>query len=294
MHKRKNKPRLAAVCFALVLAMLGSFSAGALSHYIQPTVESRVRADYAEVPIYVNGQALDMDARLIMSTTYVPLRAFCEAMGECDICYDSASRVATVTADGIYLRVGDGSRLLTVNGRCLYSDMAAVILDDNRLYVPIRLLEKAYGVTVSWDGATRSVSVSGAVKPILAGDIYYRADEVYWLAKIISAESRGEPFLGQIAVGNVVLNRVHSRAYPNTIYGVIFDRYYGVQFAPVSNGTIHLPATESAVLAAKVCLEGYSVSHDALFFIEPRLAESLWVPKNRPYLFTIGAHDFYR
>ena len=110
---------------------------------------------------------------------------------------------------------------------------------------------------------------------------------------IISAEAKGESLKGQIAVGNVVLTRVRSTSYPNTIYGVIFDRKHGTQFSPVSYGTIYQTPTESSVIAAKICLEGYTLSDTILFFMNPRLATNNWISKNRPYAFTIGNHDFY-
>ena len=98
---------------------------------------------------------------------------------------------------------------------------------------------------------------------------------------------------GKLAVGNVVLNRVRSAAYPNTIYGVIFDRKYGIQFSPVANGTIYNVPTEDAVIAAKMCLEGYSLSSDILYFVNPTKAPDSWIAKNRKYAFSIGNHAFF-
>ena len=290
--ERRKRIALLLVCM-LLLANVGTIAASATEYYIQPSVSSRVCAQYEEIPITLFGRSVTFDAYLINGTTYVPLRLFCENMGNCEISYNAKTRSATVAANGLSLNTADGSRLMMANGRALYHDAATVILDDNRMYVPIRSIAKAYGLTALWSEQTRSVTLTGWPNPILHGDLYYDEGEVYWLAKIISAEARGEPFLGQIAVGNVVLNRVKSTSYPNSIYGVIFDRQYGVQFAPVSNGSIELAPTPSALLAARVCLEGYTVSDDALFFIEPSKAASLWVSKNRPYLFTIGAHYFF-
>ena len=161
------------------------------------------------------------------------------------------------------------------------------------MYVPIRLLARAFGVEIGWNSYTRSVTVSGSVKPILSGDKFYREDEVYWLSRIISAESRGEPLLGQIAVGNVVLNRVKSSDYPNTIWGVIFDRKYGTQFSPVLNGSVYAEPYYLSVIAAKLCLEGVTVSEKVLFFYQPEIATSFWIPENRPYAFKIGHHYFF-
>ena len=172
------------------------------------------------------------------------------------------------------------------------SKTPSVILDDGRMYVPVRVLAKALGLSVEWQ-APATVLLDGDIKPLTHADSYYKSDEVLWLSRIINAESRGEPLLGQIAVGNVVLNRVKSPEYPSTIYGVIFDRKYGTQFSPVIDGSIYLPVTYTSLLAAKICLEGFSVSGDILFFMEPRKSVSKWIIENRPYEFTIGNHYFF-
>ena len=106
---------------------------------------------------------------------------------------------------------------------------------------------------------------------------YNREDKLYWLSRIISAESRGEPLEGQIAVGNVVLNRVDSPDFPDTIYGVIFDDRWGGQFTPVRNGTIYQEPTEQSIQAAKLCLEGVNVAKDSLYFLAPALTNNHWI-----------------
>jgi N-acetylmuramoyl-L-alanine amidase len=98
---------------------------------------------------------------------------------------------------------------------------------------------------------------------------------------------------GKLAVGNVILNRVRSSAYPNTIYGVIFDRKYGTQFSPVANGTIYNTPTADSIIAAKMCLEGYSLSSDILYFVNPKKAPNSWIAQNRTYAFTVGNHAFF-
>jgi N-acetylmuramoyl-L-alanine amidase len=148
------------------------------------------------------------------------------------------------------------------------------------------------GITVDVSGS--GIKISGSYKPLVSADKFYREDEVFWLARIIHAESRGEALIGQIAVGNVVLNRVKSAYYPNTIYGVIFDRKYGVQFSPILDGSIYNTPGYNAVLAAKIALEGYDLSDGAFFFLNVKLATSSWIPRTREYAFTIGNHDFYR
>ena len=91
-------------------------------------------------------------------------------------------------------------------------------------------MARTFNVALTWNAARRCVELStkDRLTPFVAW-ASYNEDDVYWLSRIISAESRGEPLEGQIAVGNVVLNRVRSSAYPNTIYGVIFDRKHGTR-----------------------------------------------------------------
>ena len=161
------------------------------------------------------------------------------------------------------------------------------------MYAPVLLLAKAFDAKISWNNSTSSFNITRGSGGILSGEQFYRQDEVYWLSKIISAEARGEIMQGKLAVGNVVLNRVRSASFPNTIYSVIFDKKNGVQFSPVSNGTIYNDATAESVIAAKMCLEGYSLSSDILYFVNPTKAPNSWIAQNRDYAFTEGNHAFF-
>ncbi|MDR2898774.1 MAG: cell wall hydrolase [Clostridiales bacterium] len=122
---------------------------------------------------------------------------------------------------------------------------------------------------------------------------HYTYDDLNWLSRIIHAESDGEPYEAKIAVGNVILNRVASPMYPDTIKDVIFDKKGGVQFAPTIDGSIYNTPSSESFLAAYEVLEGKRNAEDALFFINPRYAKSSWVSLNRPYAFTLENHDFY-
>lgn len=251
----------------------------------------RTAASYPTIAVYTD-TGKTIRGRLLGDTTYVAVRDMAEAYGA-TVSYHADTRCATVTLKGLTMTVTDGGYVIYANGRTLFTECPAVILSDGKLYAPIRPMAKAFGVSVIWNAATRSVSLRGPVRPLLRAEDYYRADDVYWLSRIISAESRGEPLLGQIAVGSVVLNRKSSRDYPSTVYGVIFDRRGGIQFTPAANGTVYGTPHPDSVLAAKICLEGYTVSDKVLFFLEPSKSTSSWVPRNRTYLFSIGHHDFY-
>lgn len=247
------------------------------------------------VHVTLNGEQISAgESRLIANSTYVPLRSFCAAFGVEDIVWHADSATAVVSAPGLTIHATVGAVWIEVNGRAFHAP-DGIRLENGVLMIPIRPLARAFGMTVDWDGSTATaiLAATGSGWAKEAEEVY-RQDELYWLSRIISAESRGEPLIGQLAVGNVVLNRVASPEFPDSIYGVIFDRKYAIQFTPVANGTIYQAPAESAVIAAKLALEGYTVSPSVLYFLNPALSTSFWIPQNRPYAFTIGTHDFYR
>lgn len=244
--------------------------------------------------VYLEGEeVLSGDCVIIDSITYVPLRKFCNLFASCSITWNQKTLTATVKTDDLIMTVQQNSVYIVANGHYFYT-VGKVLNLGGHLYVPIRPLARAFRETLVWNAQARRVELTpdGPVRAVAWAN--YDEDELYWLSRIISAEAGGEPFLGQIAVGNVVLNRVRHSSYPNTIYGVIFDRKHGTQFSPVSFGTIYRKPTESAVIAAKICLEGYSISDSALFFLNPRIATNNWIVKNRTFDFRIGNHDFYK
>lgn len=121
----------------------------------------------------------------------------------------------------------------------------------------------------------------------------YSQEDLLWLARAISAEARGEPFLGQVAVGAVILNRVESPKFPNTIKGVIFESFGGVhQFSCVADGSIYREPSESAIQAAKEALRGVDPTDGSLYFYNPELTSSSnWI-RTRPVVRTIANHVF--
>ena len=259
--------------------------------YSLSAVSSRVVSTYPSRAVYYNSASLGNIGRVINGVPYVAIRAFVEGIGAAKVTYSSASRTITLTGNGHNVSVSDGAYALYADGRVLFSASPSVILSDGRMYVPASVLARALSLSVLADSA--AVRMSGTARPITPGAKYYAGDAVYWLSRIISAESKGESLIGQIAVGNVVLNRVRSADFPNTIYSVIFDRKYGVQFSPISNGTIYDTPTATSILAAKICLDGFTVSGDVLYFLRPSASTSSWIVRTRPYKFTIGNHYFF-
>lgn len=254
------------------------------------TVSNKSTQSYRRENVYVRSTKLSINGIIINGTPYVPFRSLSNALGG-SYTYTSSQANSVMRLSGLEISATAGCYVTYANGRALFSETPTVIMSDGRMYLPADVLAKALGMTLSSKGDIR---FSGNVKPLAPASNYYRDDEVFWLARIIHAESVGEPLLGQIAVGNVVLNRVKSAYYPNTVYGVIFDKKYGVQFSPILDGSIYNTPSYNSILAAKICLEGYNVSEGAFFFLEPRLSTSNWIPKSREYAFTIGNHDFYK
>lgn len=244
----------------------------------------------AEV-LNVNGQNLwqEAKAQLVDSTTYVSLRALANILAP-GARVSWRNGAAWVEGEGLSLWAKPGNVFLTVNDRVLYIP-GGVRMENGSVMVPIRVMAEALGGEVDWsrhEGVT--LTVGGGVPD----DAPYTADELYWLSRIISAESRGEPLLGKLAVGTVVLNRVASSEFPDSIYDVIFDREWGVQFTPVANGTIYNEPTEESVLAAKMVLDGARVAGDSLYFLAPTLTNNHWIIENREYVTTIGVHWFFK
>ncbi len=116
----------------------------------------------------------------------------------------------------------------------------------------------------------------------------YSSNDIYLLAKLIHAEARGETYQGQVAVGAVVLNRVRSSSFPNTISGVIYQKY---AFTCVADGQINLEPNATAKKAAQDAMNGWDPSYGALYYYNPKVATSGWI-FTRQTTVIIGNHTF--
>ena len=108
------------------------------------------------------------------------------------------------------------------------------------------------------------------------------------LARVISAEARGEPYSGQVAVGAVILNRVEHPSFPNTIAGVVYQKG---AFTCMVDGQIDQPVAASAYRAARDALNGSDPSGGAIYYFNPDTATSSWI-WSRPLITVIGSHRF--
>lgn len=114
------------------------------------------------------------------------------------------------------------------------------------------------------------------------------SSELALLARLISAEARGEPYTGQVAVGAVVLNRIKHPSFPNTMSGVI---YQPGAFSCIDDGQFNEPVASSCYQAARDALNGWDPSGGAIYYFNPVTATSKWI-WSRPLIVTIGKHRF--
>ena len=108
------------------------------------------------------------------------------------------------------------------------------------------------------------------------------------LARVVYSEARGEPYAGQVAIAAVVLNRVKSSSFPNTISGVVYQKG---AFTAVSDGQINLTPNQTAYNAARDALNGWDPCYGAIYYFNPATATNKWI-WSRPHIITIGNHRF--
>lgn len=256
-------------------------------------LSTNAKTYHMPIDIEINGQKIYTDSAPFIEdgTVYVPIRAISESLGLS--CYwEEDERCAYIDGKSTSLEFLPDDSVCYVNGK---RKKVRSFIREGRIMVPVRFISENYDSFVSWDSKFYRVIINkdGISVPKSHKDNTYTQDEVFWLSRIIHAEASGESKKGLIAVGNVVLNRVKSASFPNTIYGVIFDRKDGIQFEPTMNGSIYCTPSYNSIDAAKRSLMGENTAGASLYFLNPKIAQSNWIVKNRKYLKTIGNHDFY-
>lgn len=203
--------------------------------------------------------------------------------------WDADKEAMTISSKNLTITAVKDYSFIDANGRYLYVPNQVQVVEE-RVIVPLKVVAKAFDAEVGWEEASQTVVVtrgSGAIEP---GDTFYDEDKLFWLSRVIYAESGGEVMKGMIAVGNVVLNRVASKHFPNTIYGVISQRN---QFSTFKGGKLaNRTPTSRCVIAAKIVLDGGVVPglEDAHFFDS---ATNSWASRNKNCVAVIGGHRFY-
>jgi len=267
------------LCLAIVLPV-GSFALAA----------EGIQAEEEAAPYFlVDGIAYeDPGLTVYNNITYVSLMNAVLALRP-DAVITWEGEYAVVSAEGRTIRVRVGVQYVEAKGRYLYV-LNGVIAMNGRVLVPVRTIAQAMGAWVGWNAETGEVEIYSGSGAIVSGESYYDSDSLYWLSHIINAESGNQSLDGKLAVGTVIMNRVDSPRFPNTIYEVVCAPN---QFTPVQNGAIYREPNAESVIAAKLILEGVRVGGNSLYFVNPSISPNSWAQRNRPYVTTIGAHAFF-
>ena len=152
----------------------------------------------------------------------------------------------------------------------------------------VRYFQSKNGLSVDGQVGDQTLAALGIQPSGNSGGNSGSSGDLALLARLISAEARGEPYEGQVAVGAVVLNRVRHPSFPNSISGVI---YQPEAFTCLYDGQFNEPVAESAYRAAQDALNGWDPSYGAIYYFNPVTATSKWI-WSRPLIVTIGRHRF--
>ena len=152
----------------------------------------------------------------------------------------------------------------------------------------VRRFQSAKGLSVDGIVGPKTYSALGISPSSSSSSGGYSSSDLYLLARCVYGESRGEPYVGQVAVAAVVLNRVKSAAFPNSISGVIYQPY---AFTCVSDGQLYLEPNQSAYNAARDAMNGWDPTNGCLYYYNPATATSAWI-WSRPIMLQIGRHNF--
>lgn len=285
--------------FSITMTSLETSLRPVYASYTQTEIQQA--ANYSSTHIILNSQLLELPQKAFVldGVTYAPVREVCEALGA-DVEWNASDNTVTVKKESKIMKFKVGSEECYING--VKKTMPQSALVNSKTMVGLRFMSENFGFSVEWNAKYKVVLISSTgefpsdekIKSLIPSNtINYSQEDVYWLSRIVHAEASGEDYNGKLAVANVVLNRVKSSDFPSTIKEVIFDRNYGVQFEPTTNGEIYKEPSEESKKAAIEALNGKDNSKGTLYFLNPKKSSSNWIIKNRKYAFTIQNHDFY-
>lgn len=220
-----------------------------------------------EVLVTVNGKLINHDDLFIEENgvVYGAVGPLAEKLG-IEVNWMELPRLAVLKIDEAYYCFGVDTNLLIINNQDFFLKQKT-IMRDHRVYVAMEDLIEQLGLTISYNEKLIHVVVTDkriTVDPATIRPLNYTPEDLYWLSKIVEIEARGGSVNKKTAVANVVLNRVASPRFPNTVYDVIHQRG---QFPPVYTSRFTtLEPSENSIIAATRALMGVKVAKDCLFF----------------------------
>lgn len=234
---------------------------------------------------------LTLNKKFYRDTTYVAMVPMVQLLDpSAKISWNQATETVTVTSSKLKLTGKLGQLYIEANGRCLYLT-EPLHAENNRTMIPMAVLIKAMGGKVWWNPENRVTYVTRGNGGITSGSQFYNENDLFWLSRVIYAEAGNQSLEGQMAVGNVVLNRVADPVFPNTVKGVIAQKN---QFTTYQGGKLaeRTPSAKS-VLAAKLVMDGGVVeeTRGALYFDN---SDSSWAATHKTCIAVFGGHKFYK
>lgn len=173
-----------------------------------------------------------------------------------------------------------------------YYNYAVDGIFGSRTEAAVRRFQRTNGLTVDGIIGKQTANALGISLPASGGggSSATTSSEVNLLARVVYGEARGEPYKGMVAVAAVVLNRLRSPKFPNTMAGVV---YQPGAFSIVADGQINLAPDETAIKAAKDALNGWDPTNGCLFYYNPAKTTNKWM-LSQPVVLRIGNHAFFR
>ena len=158
----------------------------------------------------------------------------------------------------------------------------------SQTYQAVKYFQRKNKLVVDGIAGNKTLKAMGIYTQSNSSSGGYSEQDVALLARLIYGEARGESYVGQVAVGAVVLNRIKSPSFPNTMSGVIYQKY---AFTAVDDGQINLTPNATARKAAQDAMNGWDPSYGAIYYYNPATATSSWI-FSRQTTVTIGNHVF--
>lgn len=152
----------------------------------------------------------------------------------------------------------------------------------------VKKFQQKNGLTVDGIAGPKTLTAMGITSSSSSNSSTNNSSNVNLLARVIYGEARGEPYTGQVAVGAVIMNRVKSSKFPNTISGVV---YQSGAFDAVADGQVNMTPDATAKKAAQDAINGWDPSYGAIYYFNPNTATNKWI-WSRPLTVTIGKHRF--
>ena len=245
------------------------------------------------VDMEINGYLIKCENKAVLekNVTYIPLRSFGDAIGA-QISWDSNQKAATMKKGNNVFVFYSGKNYSTVNGE---NSNYSAINYKNTIFVPARFVSEKMGYGVSWDQNyfTVKINAPGVEVKNEKKDYTYGYEDILYLGRIIQLESGYQSIRAKIGVGNVIVNRVRSNEFPNSVKGVIYDTRYGVQFPPAHSYDMTFMPKRECMIAAKLALNRTNIVGSSLYFVEAKYASYSWVHNNRKKCMTIDNTAFY-